>query len=346
MDYRELGRTGLRVSAICLGTMTYGEQNTEAEGHEQMDYAVDQGVNFFDAAELYPIPPKADTQGRTEDVIGAWFQARRNRDKIILATKVVGRTGMTWFRKDKSPGRLTRAQITEAVEGSLKRLRTDYIDLYQTHWPDRPMRIFGGLGYERFAGDEVAIEETLQALAGLVQQGKVRYAGVSNETPWGVMEYLNAAERHGLPRIVSIQNAYNLLSRAFETGLSEITEREQVGLLAYSPLGQGYLTGKYRNGALPAGSRKQLFDRLQRYETPQAGIAMEKYFELAGKAGISPTHLALQWVTTRWFVTANIIGATTMAQLKENLASVNTPLTGDVLQGIEDIHQLHSNPCP
>ncbi len=346
MEFRKLGRTEVRVSVLCLGTMTWGQQNTEAEGHEQMDYAVAQGINFFDTAELYPIPPKRETQGRTEEIIGTWFASRKNRDRIILATKVVGRTRMDWFRKDGSTGRLTRAQILEAVEGSLRRLRTDYIDLYQTHWPDRPIEIFGGLNYKRLDGDEVPIEETLSALSDLVRQGKVRFIGISNETAWGTAQYLRAAEVLGLERIVSIQNAYNLLNRTFEIELAEFADREQVGLLAYSPLAQGYLTGKYRGGALPPGSRKALFQRLGRYETPQAEAAMALYFELAERHGLNPAQMALQFVTTRPFVTSNIIGATTMEQLQTDIASIHVQLPQEVLDGIERIHLQHPNPCP
>ncbi|MDX2265890.1 MAG: NADP(H)-dependent aldo-keto reductase [Hyphomicrobiales bacterium] len=346
MEYRELGRTGVKVSALCLGTMTWGQQNTEAEGHEQMDYAVGEGINFFDTAELYPIPPRRETQGRTEEVIGSWMATRKNRDKIVIATKVVGRTQMTWFRKDGSPGRLTRAQIFEAVEGSLRRLRTDYIDLYQTHWPDRPLEIFGGLNYRRMEGDAVPIEETLDAMAELARQGKVRHVGVSNETSWGVAEHLRAAERTGAPRIASIQNAYNLLNRTFEIDLAEFAHREQVGLLAYSPLAQGYLSGKYEGGALPAGSRKALFQRLGRYETPPAAAAISAYLALAREAGLDPAQMALQYVTQQPFVTSNIIGATTMAQLKTDIASARLVLSADVLKRIEDIHLMHSNPCP
>jgi aryl-alcohol dehydrogenase-like predicted oxidoreductase len=346
MDYRELGRTGLRVSSLCLGTMTWGQQNTEAEGHEQMDYAVAQGINFFDTAELYPIPPMRETQGRTEEIIGSWLAARRNRDKIILATKVVGRTRMDWFRKGGQTGRLTRAQIFEAVEGSLRRLRTDYIDLYQTHWPDRPLQIFGGLNYVHMDGDGVPIAETLDAMGELVSQGKVRHVGVSNETAWGVAEHLRAAERNGAPRIASIQNAYNLLNRTFEMELSEFAHREQVGLLAYSPLAQGYLTAKYEGGKLPKGSRKALFQRLGRYETPQAESAMGKYFALARRHGLDPGQMALQFVTTRPFVTANIIGATTMEQLRTDIASVGVRLGEEIVREIDAINLVHTNPCP
>ncbi|MDZ4789923.1 MAG: aldo/keto reductase [Hyphomicrobiales bacterium] len=346
MEYRELGRTGVQVSELCLGTMTWGQQNTEAEGHEQMDYAVGQGINFFDTAELYPIPPKKETRGRTEEVIGSWFASRKNRDKIVLATKVVGRTQSTYYRKDGSPGRLTRAQIFEGVEGSLQRLRTDYIDLYQTHWPDRPLEIFGGINYKRIEGDAVPIEETLGAMADLVKEGKVRHVGVSNETSWGVAQHLRASENAGLPRIASIQNAYNLLNRTFEIELAEFAHREDVGLLAYSPLAQGYLTGKYQGGALPAGSRKTLFQRLGRYETPQAEAAITAYLKLASEQGFDPAQMALQFVTMQPFVTSNIIGSTMMAQLKTDIASVDVKLSEEVLQRIEEINLVHTNPCP
>ncbi len=251
MEYRELGRTGLKVSALSLGTMTFGQQNSEAEGHEQMDYAVDCGINIFDAAELYPIPPKPETQGRTEEIIGTWLASRRARPKIMVATKAIGRTKMDWLRQGRVRGRQSREQLIEALDGSLKRLKTDYIDLYQLHWPDRPMRIFEGLDYVHLDGDAHPIEDILGVLGEFVREGKVRFVGLSNETPWGVMTFLKAAEILGLPRIVSIQNAYNLVNRSFETGLSEIFYREQVSLLAYSPLGQGYLSGKYEAGALP-----------------------------------------------------------------------------------------------
>ncbi len=346
MEYRELGRTGVRVSALCLGTMTWGQQNSEAEGHEQMDYAVSQGINFFDTAELYPIPPKRETQGRTEEVIGSWLAARKNREKVILATKVVGRTQATYYRRDGSPGRLTRAQISEAVDGSLKRLRTDYIDLYQTHWPDRPLEIFGGLNYRHMDGDAVQFEETLGAMHDLVKEGKVCFAGVSNETSWGVAQHLRASENAGLPRIVSIQNAYNLLNRTFEIDLAEFAHRENIGLLAYSPLAQGYLTGKYQGGALPAGSRKALFQRLGRYETPQADAAITAYLNLAREHGLDPAQMALQFVTMQPFVTSNIIGATTMTQLKTDIASVSVKISGEALRRIGEINLLYSNPCP
>ena len=347
MEQRQLGRSDIMVSKLCLGTMTWGQQNSEAEGFEQMDYALDQGINFFDTAELYPIPPKRQTQGRTETIIGNWMKERKTRDKIILASKVVGRSShMDWFRKDGAKSELSPAQIREAIERSLQRLQTDYIDLYQIHWPDRPMRLFGGLSFQPYEGEYHDIEEILQTMQELVKEGKIRTIGISNETPWGTMNYLFASRLFDVPRIVSIQNAYNLLNRVFETGLSEITHHEGIGLLAYSPLAQGYLTGKYQNGALPRGSRKQLFNRLERYETPGAATAIDKYLEIARRYNLDPAQMALQFVTTRPFVTSNIIGATTMQQLKTNIASINLDLSDEILEEIEQVHLLHSNPCP
>jgi aryl-alcohol dehydrogenase-like predicted oxidoreductase len=345
MEYRKLGRTDIAVSEMCLGTMTWGEQNTEAEGHEQMDYAVDQGINFFDTAELYAVPPKAKTQGSTEEIIGSWFATRGNRDKIILATKVVGRTQATYFRNGEI-SRLHREHITHAVEGSLRRLRTDYIDLYQLHWPDRDIKVFGALNYGHEEDSGVPIEETLGVLGELVKQGKIRHIGLSNETSWGTMKFLHESEKAGLPRIVSIQNVYNLLSQNFEHGLSEISMRENVGLLAYSPLAQGYLTGKYEGGALPEGSRKQLFNRLQRYETPGAGPAITAYLKIARDHDLDPVHMALQFVTTRPFVTSNIIGATSMEQLKTNIDSIHVTLSEEVLKSIDHTNRIYTYPCP
>ena len=349
MEYRTLGRTGLSVSSLCLGTMTWGRQNTESEGHRQMDYAVDQGINFFDSAELYPIPPEANTQGRTEEIIGSWLAARKNRDQIILGTKVVGRTAMNWFRNDGKGAYIDRSQVFEAVGKSLKRLKTDYIDLYQIHWPDRAVQTFGhgGLRYLPREGEGHALDDTLDIMAELVRAGKIRHFGVSNETGWGVMKCLEASVQDSTrPRVASIQNAYNLLNRSFEMGLAEIAQHEQVGLLAYSPLGQGYLSGKYQDGALPEGSRKQMFHRLARYETVGSILALEKYLAIAKKYGVDPTQMALQYVTTRPFVTSTIIGATTMAQLKTDIASKDLVLEEGLLQDIENVHALHSNPCP
>ena len=346
MDYRELGRTGLKVSSLCLGTMTFGEQNSEADGHAQMDYARERGINIFDAAEIYPVPPKPETQGRTEAIIGTWLAARGMRDKVMIATKVAGRGKMTWLRQDGATTRHSEAQINAAVDASLKRLRTDYIDLYQLHWPDRPMRIFEGHDYLHLPGDAHPIDEILGVLAKLVASGKVRFIGLSNETPWGVMSFLKASEQHGLPRLASIQNAYNLVNRSFETGLSEISYREQVSLLAYSPLGQGYLSGKYEGGALPPGSRKTLFNRLGRYEKGNGPRAISAYIELARKHGLDPAQMAIAFAVSRPFMTSTIIGATTMEQLKSDIAAAELTLADNVLEDIEQIHLDYPNPCP
>ena len=346
MDYRELGRTGVKVSALCLGTMTFGQQNSEAEGHAQLDYARQRGINFLDASEIYPIPPKPETQGRTEAIVGTWLAARGSRDKTIVATKIAGRTKMTWLRKDGAQPRQSQAQIMEAVEGSLRRLKTDYIDLYQLHWPDRKMRIFEGLDYLHLEGDSHPIDAILGTLGKLVADGKVRFVGLSNETPWGVMSFLKASEQHGLPRIASIQNAYNLVNRSFEIGLSEITYREQVSLLGYSPLGQGYLTGKYEDGALPPDSRKTLFDRLGRYEKANGPKAISTYVALARKHGLDPAQMAIAFAASRPFVTSCIIGATTLAQLKTDIAALDLKLPEHVLADIEQIHLDYPNPCP
>ncbi|WP_428031840.1 aldo/keto reductase [Ancylobacter sp.] len=348
MQYRPLGRTGLEVSSICLGTMTYGEQNTEAEGHAQMDAALDRGINFFDTAELYSIPPKPETQGSTERIIGSWFKARGNRDKVILATKACGLSQMTWFRDDGSPARPTRGQIREAVEKSLTRLQTDYIDLYQLHWPGRPVDVFGAnpTRWKRAPGAETPIAETLAAFGELVTEGKIRHFGLSNESAWGTMSFLAEAERTGGPRPVSLQNAYNLLNRTYETALAEVSLREDVSLLAYSPLGQGYLTGKYQNGALPEGSRTALFQRAVRYQVPGAEEAIEDYLAIARDAGLDPSQMAIAFCLTRDFVTSVIIGATTMAQLATDIDAVDLVLAPDVLARIDAVHQRRGNPCP
>jgi aryl-alcohol dehydrogenase-like predicted oxidoreductase len=347
MDYRKLGRTGVKVSVLSLGTMTFGEQNTEAEGHAQMDYAAERGINLFDAAEIYPVPAKPKTQGRTEEIVGTWLAARKQRDKVLIATKVAGRSSTTnWLRKDGSLSRQSEAQIMEAVEGSLKRLKTDHIDLYQLHWPDRPMRVFEGLNYVHHEGDAHPIDDILGVLAKLVQAGKVGFIGLSNETPWGVMTFLKAAEQQGLPRVVSIQNAYNLVNRTFEIGLSEIYHREKVSLLAYSPLGQGYLSGKYEGGALPPGSRKTLFNRLGRYEQGNGPRAISAYVALARKHGLDPAQMAIAFAVARPFATSTIIGATTLEQLKTDIDAANLKLPDDVLADIDRIHLDYPNPCP
>lgn len=344
MEYRQLGRTDLKVSKICLGTMTWGEQNSEAEAHEQMDYAAEKGINFFDVAEMYPVPPKPETQGLTEAHIGTWFEKTGKREDIVLATKVAG-PGMNHIRPDAN---LRASQIVDAVEGSLKRLKTDYIDLYQIHWPSRTTNFFGHLGYQypEPSVKDVPIEETLRACDQLIQQGKIRHVGISNETPWGVGEYLRCASESDLARIVSIQNPYNLLNRTFEVGLAEYSHHEAVGLLAYSPLGMGVLSGKYRNGARPADARLVLFTRFKRYMTGLAGDMAEQYCQVAEKHGLNPSQMALSFVTERPFVTSNIIGATSMAQLKENIDSADLKLNAEVLADIEAIHQAQPNPCP
>ena len=346
MKMRPLGRTGIEVSICCLGTMTYGQQNTEAEGFEQMDYALANGINFFDTAELYAIPPKPETQGATERIIGNWFKARANRNKVILATKIAGRSPMGWCRDGLSETRVNAEQIDYAIEKSLQRLQTDYIDLYQIHWPDRPVNMFGSFIYQHSDVEFNAFEDTLAALEKHVKKGNIRYIGVSNETPWGVMKYINTSEAKGLPRIASIQNAYNLVNRQFETGLSEIAHRESVGLLAYSPLAQGALTGKYLHGARPEGARLTLFNRGERYETPSAEAMLEKYVNLAKENGILPSHLGLRFAAERDFMTSVIIGATKMEQLKENIAAFEMPWNNELEKEIFKLHKSCPNPCP
>lgn len=345
MQYRPLGNTGEKVSAVCLGTMTWGRQNTAEEGMEQMDYAVSRGVNFFDAAELYPIPPEEATYGETERIIGQWFASRAKREEIVLATKVVGRTPMQWFRGENASH--SRAHIEQAVEGSLQRLGTDRIDLYQLHWPDRRLQNFGGLGY-RHVEDPKALPpaEILAVLADLVKAGKVRWIGLSNETPWGLHAFLKAADEAGMPRMVSVQNAYNLLNRTYEQGMSEFAYREQVGLLAYSPLAQGFLSGKYLDGARPPGARFTLFDRGQRYQTVNANEAVRSYLAVAKKHGMDPAHLANAFVTGQSFVTSSIIGATTMEQLRIAIDGGEMQLAESVLEDIEQEHLKRPNPCP
>lgn len=345
MQKRKLGQTNLEVSLICLGTMTWGQQNSEADAFEQLDYAVDAGINFIDAAEMYPVPPRAETQGATETCLGNWLKRRGRRDDLVIASKVAGPgNGLDYLRGGP---RLTRKHVHEAVDASLDRLQTDYIDLYQVHWPDRSTNFFGQLGY-RHDPDETAtpIEDTLEALSELVEAGKVRHVGLSNETPWGTMRYLQLAKERGWPRMVSIQNPYNLLNRSFEVGLAEIAHREQVGLLAYSPLAFGVLSGKYLGGKRPEGARLTLFERFQRYNSPQVEAATQAYADLAAQHGLSLTHMALAYVNSRDFLTSNIIGATTMEQLRENIESAQVTLSEDVLKGIEAIHKDFTYPAP
>ena len=335
---------GREVSKICLGTMTWGQQNTESEAHEQISYALDRGINMLDAAEMYPVPPRAETQGRTEEYIGTWFKKTGLRDNYVLATKAAGPNPE--FHYLRGGPRFTKDQLIKAVDGSLRRLQTDCIDLYQLHWPDRYTNFFGQRGYFHREQPETPIEETLRALEDIVQSGKVRTIGLSNETPWGTMKFLELADREGLPRIESIQNPYSLLNRTYEIAMAEVSQREDVGLLAYSPLGMGLLTGKYRNGAKPENSRMVVFERFTRYEGAETWEAAERYLQLAADHDINPTHMALAFVNTRPFVVSNIIGATTMEQLKMNIDSLNVVLSKDVLKCIEAIQQAIPNPAP
>ena len=346
MEYRRLGRTDLQVSSLCLGSMTWGEQNSETEAYQQLDYALDHGINFIDTAELYAIPPRAETYGATERIIGNWLQQRHNRDRVILASKVAGPG--EWIPHIRNgEARLDTRNIRRAVEGSLQRLQCDYLDLYQVHWPDRKTNFFGQLGYQHDPKDRpTPIVETLSVLGDLVKEGKVRHVAISNETPWGVMKYLNLTECLGLPRIASIQNPYSLLNRSFEIGLAEIAIREQVGLLAYSPLAFGVLSGKYLNQQQPSGARLTRWPDYNRYSTPQAQQATADYVALAQAHGVDPAQMALAYVTSRPFVTSNIIGATTMAQLASNIDSCQLQLSDELLAGIEQIHQQHPNPSP
>lgn len=348
MIYRSLGNSDIQVSLITLGTMTFGEQNSEADAFEQMDYAYEQGVNCFDTAEMYPIPPNGSTYGDTERIVGNWLKSRGLRDKIILSTKVAGNGQLhPGFEYIRGCPRLSGEQIKQAVDSSLERLQTDVIDLYQLHWPERRTNFFGRLGYEHPESEDVySLEESLSAMADLVKAGKIRAIGVSNETPWGLMEACRIADKYNLPRILSIQNPYNLLNRTFEIGLSEISCREKLSLLAYSPLAFGVLTGKYRGGARPENARLTLYTRFSRYNNESAQRATESYYQLAQDHGLTLTELAMAFVNRQPFVASNIIGATTLPQLRENIASVSLELSSDILEGITQIHKQHANPAP
>lgn len=347
MHYRSLPRTDLNVSLIGLGTMTWGQQNTEAEGHEQMDYAVERGINLFDVAEMYPVPPMAETCHETERIIGTWFSSRPGvRDRIVLATKVVG-PGPHVSHIRNGEARLDRRNIEAAVEGSLRRLQTDRIDLYQLHWPDRTVPIFGGRDFvESETHEWTPIEDTLEVLQDLRDAGKVRHFGLSNETPWGTMKFLQLAEQRGLPRMVTIQNSYNLLNRCFDGGLSEICYREDIRLLPYSPLAFGRLSGKYRGGSRPEGARCTLWERFARYSGENSDAAIEEYCRIAGEAGLDPAQMALAWINGQAHVASNLIGATTMEQLKSNIDSVDLQLGDEVLGAIDEVHAKYPNPCP
>lgn len=345
MQHRRLGRTDLKVSALCLGTMTWGSQNTAQEGHAQMDMALDHGINFFDTAEMYAVPASPDTSFRTETIIGEWFARTGQRDKVVLATKAAGPG--EYVKHIRGGPRFSAKSLQDAAEGSLNRLQTDVIDIYQLHWPERTTNFFGQLGYKHREGEEgIAISETVAGLKALVDTGKIRHWGLSNETPWGTMTFIHEAEKIGLAPPVSIQNPYSLLNRSFEVGLAEIAHREQVGLLAYSPLAFGMLSGKYRNDQWPEGARLTLFKQFARYSNPQAIAATEAYCELARERGVSPAQLALQFVTTRPFVTSNIIGATTLAQLEENLKSIDVPWDKDLEKALNAIHTRFPYPAP
>ena len=345
MKFRKLGTTDIDVSLICLGTMTWGTQNTEKDAFEQMDYAVSQGINFFDTAEIYSVPPTSDSYGKTEVMIGNWFEKRKNRDKIILASKVAG-PGCDWIRGGGN--NFDEKKIGEAIDGSLKRLKTDYIDLYQLHWPERSTNFFGRRDYlfNNKEGNWNSFESILEALEKFIKSGKIRHIGMSNETPYGLSRYLEISKNKGAPRMMSVQNPYNLVNRTYEIGMSEISIREKCGLLVYYPLAAGGLSGKYRNGKMPKDSRMALFKGWERHLNPLAMEAYDKYFKLAKDLNLTMVQLAQSFVNSRPFVTSNIIGATTMDQLKENVESINIEFTDEMMERVNEIHNNNPNPSP
>ena len=350
MKYRKLGNTNIDVSVICLGTMTFGEQNTQEEAFDQMDYSLEKGVNFFDTAELYAVMPRKETYGKTEEIIGNWFKVKKNRHKIILASKVASKSvgGLQWIREGSTNLGFDKKNINTAIDDSLKRLKTDYIDLYQLHWPERKVPSFGTLDFKYDPNDNewTQIEEVLDNLHSLIKAGKVRYVGLSNETPWGVMKFLQIANEKKLPRMVSIQNVYSLVNRVFDIANSEVSIREKCGLLAYSPLAGGRLSGKYIGNKKPKNARYTLWPRrFSRHNTKRGEVAIESYFKIAKKYGIAPSTFANAFVNDRPFVTSNIIGATSMSQLKENIDSINVKLSSESLNEIENIHLSDPNPC-
>ena len=349
MRYRKLGTTNLSVSVICLGTMTFGEQNSKQDGFDQMDFALERGVNFFDTAELYAVMPRKETYGKTEEIIGKWFQEKKNRDKIILASKIASKSdGLEWIRKGSKYLGFDKKNMNDAIDASLKRLKTDYIDLYQLHWPERKVPRFGELDYKYDPNDNTwtVFEEVLYNLNELVKSGKIRYVGLSNETPWGMMKFLEVAKEKNFPRMMSIQNVYSLVNRVFDIGHSEVAIKENCGLLAYSPLAGGRLSGKYIGGTNPKKARYTLWPRrFSRHHTERGEKAIDKYVGLANKYGIPPSTFANAFVNDRPFVTSNIIGATTMDQLKENIDSIDIQLTDEIHSDIEEVHLTNPNPC-
>lgn len=346
MELRRLGRTDIKVTSVCLGTMTWGEQNTEKQAHEQLDYALSRGVNFIDTAEMYPVPGRAETQGRTESYIGSWIKARGKRDDFILATKVTGRSGMSWTRDNYSETRHKRAQIDEAVEKSLRRLQTDYIDLYQLHWPDRHLSGFGFHAYEDYdPSDAEPMIDILESLQRHIDKGNIRHIGLSNESPWGTMKYIALSEAHGLPRVASIQNVYSLLARRFDYGGAEVAMRENVGLLPYSSLAMGLLSGKYDDGKSPKGSRADLFPQfLGRYDLARADDMHIECNRVARDLGLTPTQFAYKFAESRSFVTSNIIGATTMDQLKDNIDAHEIEWTSEMERAATELHTKFRSP--
>lgn len=347
MELRRLGRTDLDVSLVCLGTMTWGEQNSLEDGLAQMDYALDRGVFFWDTAEMYPIAPRRETYGRTEEIIGEWFATRKKREQVVLATKAVGPGSRFAHVRDGKP-RFNRQHLTQAVEDSLRRLQTDYIDLYQLHWPERSVNTFGKLGYLPDPEEDAwtPLEEVLEVLGDIAKSGKIRHIGLSNETAWGVMKFVQLADRGLGPRVASIQNPYSLLNRSFEVGLAEVAHREQVGLLAYAPNAAGTLSGKYLDGQRPPGARMTVFPQNRRYFTPQGEAATRRYVALAREHDLDPSQMAHAFVLSRPFLTASIVGATTLEQLKVAIDATEVRLSPEVLAAIEEIHADHTYPCP
>ena len=344
MNYKKLGNTDINVSTICLGTMTWGEQNTQSEAFEQMNYSLENGVNFWDTAELYAVPPKAETYGHTETIIGNWFEETKKRKDVILASKVGG-PSRKYMRNGENS--FTGKNLEDALHGSLKRLKTDYIDLYQLHWPERNVNNFGKLGYEHKENDWNKFEDILENLKKFIEQGKIRYVGLSNETPWGVMNYLQLARDKALPRMMAIQNPYSLLNRSYEVGLAEVSIRENIGCLAYSPLASGYLSGKYRNKQFPKGSRMERdFDFWTRYRKPNMENAVEDYYRISQKFELDMSQMSIKFCEVQDFMTSVIIGATTMEQLKTNVESVKVNLDSEVIKEINNVQKKYPNPCP